>query len=355
MGKDTILDELSKCSTESNVGCMAAQIGTQVGADVAMKQISKFALNRILRQQMETNTLKYSEEVAGKMAEKYGAEWTSRLAEKEVGSMALQLEVGADFGPIGMGIDMLMAAGMLMDMADPEGYLQAQRDPQIEMQVGKMLQNLSQEQQNSLTTMVKKSTDPVQKACWQSQADQHVMNTHPISGGIVVADNVNVTNDSAINLNDPVVQRKIKHYMLDYLAYTSKGTAEAPPLKNDGSPDEANWVPRSMNSKGECLNPDYLKGNPAISNKYRRTKNELDFEDGYAKKMYQMGEKYQNDNIKTIGLHMQNYPSLWINGLTITISLLLWGVLRLVFSQHLSTVNALSGVGLVVGLVVGNL
>ena len=352
---DNILEELSQCSQSASAACIASQIGVQVGADVGMKKVSQFALNRILRQQMEKNTLKYSENVSKKMAEKYGAEWASRSAEKEVGEMAFQLqleeEVGVSMGPIGLGIDFLMTAGMLMDLADAEGYNQAKSDAQIEAMMGSTLQKYHRAQQSSLTNLAASSKDPLQKACWQQQADRDTINTHPISGGMEVSKNLNLTKDSAINLNDPVVQRKIKHYMLDYLAYTSKGSDPEPPLLKDGSPDEANWKVRPTNSRGQPFASDYLKGNPKISNKYARTKSQLDFEDGYAKKMYQMGEKYKNENVKKIGLHMQQHPSMWISGLTVVIGLVLWGLLRLLLPEQLRVVNAFSSLTLAGALI----
>ena len=372
-GSATLIDKVSKKDALKNLNkfgqkvdrtgnalgqmapCMAVQVGSMEGAKFAMKKAAGFALKRSMRKSMETGTLKTSEQVATKMTTKTGEEAAGKMVAEEVGEKIVVEEAAASLGPVGWGIDLLLSAGMLMDMGDPEGYLQGKADKVIEHMVGtQVVPNLKRAVANGpkvyyeqLTAEAKRESDPARKeklqlqaACFKYQMDTKQLLANPVKLGSGTA-SVQVVHDGAINLNDPVVQRKIQHYMMDYLKYTGKGTADETPLKKDGSPDEANWVLRQYNSNGDELAAGFMDPDLEAHKKYVRTPKQLGFEDGYAKPMYQLGVKHKNKNLHVISGSMQDYPSIWASVGTLVVGLLIWVLLRfLPLPLHL--VNAFS-------------
>ena len=322
--------------------CMAVQIGAMEGAKFAMKKAAGFAMKRSMREAMEEGTLKTSEQVATKMATKTGEEAVGKYVAEEVGEKLVVEEAAASLGPVGWGIDLLLTAGMLMDMGNPEGYLEGKADKVIEHMAGaqvvprlkRAIANGPGSAYKQLVAAAEKETDPAQKkrlqlqaACMKYQMDTKQLHANPVQLGTGTS-SVQTVHDGAINLNDPVVRRKIQHYMMDYLKYTGKGTADEPPLKKDGSPDERNWILRQYNSNGDKLAAGFMDPDVKAHKKYTRTPKQLGFEDGYAKPIYQLGVKHKNKNLHVISGSMQDFPSIWASVGTLVVGLLIWVLLR---------------------------
>ena len=88
---------------------------------------------------MEDGTLEVSEKVAQKMAKKFGTDYAEKMATEEVGERVVAMEASEAAGPVGWALDGLMAAGMLMDMENPEGFTKGVPDEKIENMIGSLV------------------------------------------------------------------------------------------------------------------------------------------------------------------------------------------------------------------------
>ena len=358
-----IIEKMSKCadgqkpkqqkqeSTVQKIGetikddapCMGLQIGAWEGTKYAMKKASAYQMKKVLRKEMEDGTLEVSEKVAQKMAKKFGTDYAEKMATEEVGERVVAMEASEAAGPVGWALDGLMAAGMLMDMENPEGFTKGVPDEKIENMIGSLVVKGTTSVMTQAKNIYKQlDKSSMQAKCLKDQIDNNMMLASPIGTGIEREHNVQTTHDYAINLNDPIIRRKVRNYMLDYLKYTGPGIKDEPPIDpKTGAPDENKWEIRQFNSKGETLKKDFLKPDTKAHKKYTRTKKQLNFEDKYAKPMFQAGVKHNNENLKVISGNMQDHPSIWASASTLVIGLLIWMMLRFL-PVNLKYVNVFS-------------